>query len=398
VYLFPACSLPRGHRLGRPLPCFATPEMAPKQDSKWPSQPASRAIKPRSRPRPPPDVSSRPRARTITTFHRGAVAARQHAGRSTLSPRSPKKIRLQAAVNDGLPSPPQDGLPPVDGDNEDHHMEDAPATRSISTGGSAAPGLTLPSIDTHSSAKDVKALLYKMVDYFEMWSKEDILEGPPTICEDLKIIVDRLNTLHTMPQSVMSWIGVSAALSVLGDCYKIFTSTWSNATHQALSNRLSLLNTSVAKSLTSVRESVFTSLVTDIQAVSLCPGLSILASAEDDVVSPLLSQARATEALAYCDQLHYDFQKATYQSEKKMLWLLIWQSLKTAFTALRDGVCPFPNEGSVDRSFFARPGVNREFRRLLRSCDAANPRGVEDMVGRYCRYIAQCQANPSDEC
>ncbi|OAL29477.1 hypothetical protein AYO20_09214 [Fonsecaea nubica] len=262
----------------------------------------------------------------------------------------------------------------------------------------AAEVLELPEIDSDSSPEEVENMIAHMIDYFLKWTDETLIEGPSTIFHDIRLIHASLQSVMELPEEVISSSVVHSALKTFRKRHEAFVSIWAQAIHRALVGKLLQIESQLKHHPAAVTESVFTSIVLDIRTASSSYALLVLLESDQDSIPLLLSSGAATELSDRCARLHGVFQNATYNSEQKELWLLIWRDLKTVFTSFDQGAVPTsPTNIERDRIFFELPGVYREFKRLISSPDAANPRSIEDMVGKYCRYIFQCQVDPSNK-
>ncbi|KAH0836198.1 hypothetical protein AYO21_08600 [Fonsecaea monophora] len=262
----------------------------------------------------------------------------------------------------------------------------------------AAEVLELPEIDSDSSPEEVENMMAHMIDYFLQWTDETLIEGPSTIFQDIRLIHASLQSVMELPEEVISSPVVHSVLKTFRKRYETFVSIWAQAIHRALVDKLLQIESQLKHHPAAVTESVFTSILLDVRTASSSYALLVLLESDQDSIPLLLSSGAATELSDRCARLHGVFQNATYNSEQKELWLLIWRGLKTVFTSFDQGAVPTsPTNIERDRIFFELPGVYREFKRLISSPDAANPRSIEDMVGKYCRYIFQCQVDPSNK-
>ncbi|EXJ81294.1 hypothetical protein A1O3_07584 [Capronia epimyces CBS 606.96] len=326
---------------------------------------------------------SRPIARTSTIIYRDGISE-IHTYQTNGASDTTASIRLSAET-------PQDGI-------LERLSHDAPSDVSDQrtlTGPEWI--LNLPPVREHSTPEDACDFLDAVIDYFRQWLSHDRLVGPASFFEDLSVIIDRMENFSCLPLHVRSSNIVSRRLVTCENMYDRFTSVWAKAARRELSNKLSTLNTSVSGSIDLLKESSFTTLLSDIRAISERPAFGPRAESGGNMPA-LLSRDDARDATLLCEELHHRFQNITYTTEPKLLWLLVWKSLKTAYMAYHEkGSRAFPPNSFVDLSFFKDTRVEDRFRRLINTPDAANPRKIEDMVGRYCRYIADCRAKPDNE-
>ncbi|KIW96633.1 uncharacterized protein Z519_02024 [Cladophialophora bantiana CBS 173.52] len=258
--------------------------------------------------------------------------------------------------------------------------------------------LELPEIDVDSSPEEVDNMVQHMIDYLVKWTDVKHVEGSATVFQDIRLINASLQNIMELPEEVISSPTVRAALRTFRKRYETFATIWARAIHRALIGKLSEVESQAKRHPSTFPESRFTSLVSEIRTVSSEYALLVLLDSAHDNIKLLVPPGAAKELLEHCAHLHQVFQNAAYNSEQKELWLLIWRGLKTAFTAFEQGGAPkSPTNVERDRKFFEIPGVYREFERLISSSDAANPRSIEDMVGKYCRYIDECQVDPGNK-
>ncbi|OAP62432.1 hypothetical protein AYL99_04635 [Fonsecaea erecta] len=254
--------------------------------------------------------------------------------------------------------------------------------------------LELPEIDSDSTPEEVENIIAHMIDYLLKWTNGELVEGPATILQDIKVIHDSLQNMLDLPEDVISSSLVHSALRTLRKQYEVFVSSWAQAVHSAFNGKLHRIESQLKRHPAALSEAAFTFLMSDIRnACSNYALPALLDSAQDN--SPLLvSEVAAKRLLNRSVRLHEIFQNATYVSEQQQLWLLIWRALKTVFTAFEQGGAPTsPTNTERDRNFFKLPGIYGELKRLISSPDAVNPRSIEDMVGKYCRYIYKCQVD-----
>ncbi|EXJ61364.1 uncharacterized protein A1O5_11922 [Cladophialophora psammophila CBS 110553] len=258
--------------------------------------------------------------------------------------------------------------------------------------------LELPEIDADTSPEEVENMVQHMIDYLLKWTDVKHVEGSATVFQDIRLIHASLQNIMELPEEVISSPMVRNALRTFRKRYETFVTIWARAIHRALIGKLSQVESQAKRHPTTFPESRFTSLVSEIRTVSSEYALLLLLDSAHDKIKLLVPPVAAKELLDRCAHLHQVFQNAAYNSEQKELWLLIWRALKTAFTAFEQGGAPkSPTNVERDRKFFEIPGVYREFQRLISSPDAANPRSIEDMVGKYCRYIGECQIDPGNK-
>ncbi|EXJ95854.1 hypothetical protein A1O1_00979 [Capronia coronata CBS 617.96] len=330
-----------------------------------------------------PPAVSRPRARTTTAVHRSSVStvrAHQTNGDNNIG----VSIRLTAAS-------PQNAVL----DRLRHDSTSEVSDQRALTGPRWV--LSLPPLGERSTPGEVRHFLDAIADYFGQWSSHDQLVGPASFFGDMNVIIGRMEEFASLPSHIRSYPVVSRALVECEKQYELFASLWARAARRGLCDKLATMNASLSSSLSLVRESDFTALLEDIRVISTPPGFSSRAEAGQNV-AVLLSQDDARDATLLCEALHYRFQNATYKTETKRLWVLVWQGLKTAFLAYQEhGSAALPQNSSVELSFFSDTRVVRRLRLLTQSPDAANPRTIEEMVGHYCRYIADCHAKSDNK-
>lgn len=282
------------------------------------------------------------------------------------------------------------------------HASNAPNARVILLAPAATEILELPETSNDSTPDDVGNMLDHATKYFISWSNDDLMEGPPSLFEDMRCIHSHLEDVLTLPKDVTSSSAARRALKELMIWYQRFVDLWREAVHEALARKFYelqiQLETRLTQRLTTIHEIKFSSFVFDVAAVSKCYRLQELLGSVPDSVPCLVPEDAAQEFLDQIDHLLEAFQVATYSTEQKELWLLIWRSLKTTFTAFESGGAPAsPTYTFRDRMFFDTPTIHRDLKHLLRSHEAANPRAIEDVVGEYCQYIHECQVNPDNK-
>ncbi|OQU99614.1 hypothetical protein CLAIMM_05224 [Cladophialophora immunda] len=314
------------------------------------------------------------------------------------SPTSRGNIRLLAASGTNEPHGELARLRSVIKRLEDGRLNHASINRFIPPERNSLEVLELPEIDGDSSPEEVENMITHMIDYLLKWTDEKLVEGPATVFEDIRLINTCLQNIMDLPEEVISSFVVRSSLKTFRRRYETFVSIWALAIHRALIGKLLRTESQVKENPTALLEPAFTSLVSDIRTASSSYPLLVFLDTAHDSVPVLVSDDAAKDLLDRCARLHEVFQNSTYTSEQKQLWLLIWRGLKTAFAAFEQGGAPTsPTNIERDRKFFALPGVYREFKRLISSPDAANPRSIEDMVGKYCRYIYECQVDPGNK-
>ncbi|KIX93374.1 uncharacterized protein Z520_11017 [Fonsecaea multimorphosa CBS 102226] len=374
--------------------------MAPRvsrSDSRRQSSRAARPSNASSNGRPRLVQSSRrlPRVGTTTQLQGFAPNA---SPRSRQSPTSRGNIHLLAATGNGESHDELERLHSVIKRLEDGRINHASSSRFIPPEHDSAEVLELPEIDSDSSPEEVENMIAHMIDYLLKWTDEKPIEGSATILQDIKLIHASLQSIMEVPRDVISSPMVRSALRTFRKWYETFVSTWTQAVHHALHGGLIRIETQLKQYPAALLESAFTSLVSDIRTASSSYALLVLLDSARDNIPSLVSDGAAIDLLARSARAHEVFQNATYISEERELWLLIWRALKAVFIAFEQGGAPTsPTNIERDREFFQLPGIYREFKRLISSPDAANPRSIEDMVGKYCRYIYKCQIDPGNK-
>ncbi|KAJ9605050.1 hypothetical protein H2200_010440 [Cladophialophora chaetospira] len=275
-------------------------------------------------------------------------------------------------------------------------------TRFIATEWGSTPALQLPEIDHESSPEEVTDLIEQITNYFDFWSQDDPQEGPASLFADMRLINNSLEDVAELPWEVVSSATVSAALRECMGLYESFAESWHKAALEALVIKLDRLRAQVrarmTSRLTTIHEIEFVSFVSDVAAVSPRFLHQEIPGSTEQSIPFLVSEAETQQLLESADKLLFAFQDATYETEAKELWLLIWRSLKVAFAAfIRGGAPTSPTNTLRDRQFFEVPLVRLEMQRLIRSNEASNPRSIEEIVGMYCRYIYQCQIDEENK-
>ncbi|KIW17516.1 hypothetical protein PV08_04710 [Exophiala spinifera] len=335
-------------------------------------------------------VLPRPLGRTVTTLHR-------ESGISIAGPiQGHLRLSTDTHIQPGYAEP-RETLPPENVENtlagraryEPGNQTEHPPTSA----------LWLPDIDVRPSPQDIVGILERINDYFEQWSRNSTVDsrGPANLLEDMTAITDRLQTISALSQENLDTSQVERHLRKLKENYLPFVSLWKSYTQSELVQKLDQLYLCMRRSPTSIQERVFTTLLLGIQSVAAHPALpSFLGSARENM-PPLLDPEFVVSTLRRCAWLQDEFQNLTYKSERRTLWLHIWRCLKKAFVSFDTGdLLHITDRRCLEVEFFEKPGVAREFKRLLRLPDAANPRSIENMVGKYCRFIDRCRADPNE--
>jgi hypothetical protein len=245
-------------------------------------------------------------------------------------------------------------------------------------------------------------MIQQITDYFVFWSKGGFKEGPASLFADMRLINRRLDVALELFGDVTSSHIINKVNTEFRDLYERFVNVWSNAAQEALVNKLDRLQAQlqarITRRPTAIHEIDFTSFVLDVAAVSPSFALQALLGSTYNTVPFLVSEVAAKDLFDRAEALLSAFQDVTYDTEAKELWLLIWRSLKTVFVAFDQGGAPTsPTNTLRDRRFFEIPDVRRELKRLTCTTEAANPRSIEEIVGRYCRYIHNCQVDPENK-
>ncbi len=334
-------------------------------------------------------VLPRPLARTITTLHRGH-------GISIAAPGSPRYVNLSTVPN-----------PQPDHSTSHHTPVQQPESSAVSISRQltrvnlverrSSPALRLPDIGSQCTPEDAEDLLEMMTGYFRRWTETGAVLSLPNFFEDMNTIVDRMQSISNLPNEIVASPSLLRSLHELEKEYTTFAFIWAPCIQSAFAEKLAELQAQIRQSPTSVREPTFTSLISDIQSMLPHPALRpILDLAEEDALV-LLDPDVARDLMTQCEELHDTFQASTYKSERRMLWLLIWKCLKAAFMNYEvGGLTHVTDQRCLEADFFSKPGVSRELRRLIQLPDAANPRTIENIVGKYCRFIDRCRANPHE--
>ncbi|KAL2439008.1 hypothetical protein ABEF95_015436 [Exophiala dermatitidis] len=361
------------------------PRKEPKISKGRPSKVAN-AASPRVAKNHPP-ASSRPRARTTTAVF---------SARTSKAPSyNPNGANTTVAVNPSsivkTDPTPQAARQKAFGGLQHASQASARDERTL-TG--PAFSLSLPPIGEHSTVSEVTDFLRAVADYFK--HLQVVRDGPTSFFQDMNAIIDRMEDFACLPLAIRSSARVSDTLMICLKRYKRVVSLWTRAVHKALSDQMLSLH-ALRSSLPELStESRFTSLLADIRAVSTPPAFGSPATSTDDL-PVIVSPKGAEDVRLVCDQLHHHFQDAIYTTETTLLWLLVWRSLKAAFTAYQNKRFKgLPANSSVEMSFFSNARIERRLRALVQSPDAANPREIEEMVGQYCRFVAECRENPDD--
>ncbi|KAK5330344.1 hypothetical protein LTR93_001933 [Exophiala xenobiotica] len=335
-------------------------------------------------------VLPRPLARTITTLHHGH-------GISIAAPGSPRYVNL-STVSSPQPDYSTSHHTPVQRLESSAVSIARQQTRVAPVERRSSPALGLPNIGSQCTPEDAEDLLETMTEYFRQWTEPGAALGLPDFFEDMSTIADRMQSISSLPNGILASPSVLRSLHELEKEYTTFASIWAPYIQSAFAEKLVELQAQIRQSATSVREGTFTSLISDIQSMLPHPALrSVLDLAEEDA-PVLLDPDVARDLMTRCEELHNAFQNSTYnKSERRMLWLLIWKCLKAAFMNYEvGGLTHLTDQRCLEADFFCKPGVSRELRRLIQLPDAANPRTIENMVGKYCRFIDRCRANPHE--
>ncbi|KIW72378.1 hypothetical protein PV04_00576 [Phialophora macrospora] len=318
--------------------------------------------------------------------------------RSRYSPSSKTKLLLATADELNVP----EELAALRGTIDNRRTNNVSNGRFIPFRRSASPGLKLADIDDATSPEEVEGMIQQITDYFDFWSNGGLEEGPASLFADMRLINRRLDVALELFGGVTSSRILDQTNTEFRDLYERFVNVWSKAAHEALVDKLDRLRAQlqarITRGLTAIHEIEFTSFVLDVAAVSPCSGLQALLGSAYDTVPFLVSEVGAKGLFDCAEALLSAFQDVTYDTEAKELWLLIWRSLKTVFAAFDRGGAPTsPTNTLRDRRFFEIPEVLRELKRLSHTTEAANPRSIEGIVGRYCRYIHKCQVDPGNK-
>ena len=262
--------------------------------------------------------------------------------------------------------------------------------------------LELPEIDEVSLPEEIVKTLEGIADYFALWSKEGLVEGPASLFADMRHIQRCLKQIFKLGYDVFASAAITATIKELTAHYESFVETWSETVQQTLLSRLARLKVQLRARVnhrpTTIHESEIDLFASDILAVSPDSTMHILLTSTYDNVSFLVSKYTAMEFLESTDQLLYAYQAATYVTEQKELWLLIWRSLKTAFLAFQRGGAPSsPTNTLRDRQFFEVPIINEQMQRLVRVPESCQSAIIEEMVGMYCLYIHECSIDPGNK-
>ncbi|KAI1622278.1 hypothetical protein EDD37DRAFT_610705 [Exophiala viscosa] len=356
--------------------------MSPKRDMKIPIRRRSKAsgrVLPRSVTK---GISlSRPLARTVTTLQHKHIASIA----SIATPPSPRYLRLLAQSN----------KPQQNATNDRAHHRTIPNSeqRIIPAEHGSISDLHLPFLGESSTLEEVKEVHEMIVGYCERWSDHTIFRAPASFFDDMKMISEALQ-VTSLPVEVLAQPDVRQSCNKVRESYAKFVTVWSQATQAALSRKLSELQPHLTRRPAGIQESAFTSFIADVQAVLPCPLLMTGRVSGIEEIPVLLSADNARNLILQCEEVHGQFQDETYLSEMQSLWLLIWRSLKSAFMISEEGRSKeLDNSGSIELNFFTRAGVTPELRRLVQLPDATNPRSIEDMVSRYCRFIEKCRTD-----
>ncbi|KAL2438960.1 hypothetical protein ABEF95_015156 [Exophiala dermatitidis] len=334
-----------------------------------------------------PPASSRPRARTTTAVFRSrtskAASCNPNGASTTLTVNPSSIVKTDPA--------PQAARQSAFGGLQHASQASARDERTL-TG--PAFGLSLPPIGEHSTVSEVTHFLSAVANYFK--HLQVVRDGPISFFQDMNAIIDRMEDFACLPLAIRSSARVSDMLMVCLKRYKRVVSLWTGAAHKALSDEMLSLH-ALRSSLPGLStESRFTSLLADIRAVSTPPAFGSSAASTDG--PPVIVSPRGAEDVRLvCDQLHHHFQDAIYTTETTLLWLLVWRSLKAAFMVYQNKRFKgLPANSTVEMSFFSNTRTERRLRALVQSPDAANPREIEEMVGQYCRFVAECRENHDD--
>ncbi len=316
--------------------------------------------------------------------------------RRRLSPTSKGKTLL-AAVNDlDLP----EELTALQNTINDRHLDDTSDARFIPVVWATMPSLRLPKLDYDSTVEEITDFVQQIMGYYDFWSRDDTREGPATFFADLKVISHGWDDALRLPAHVIASPLVSAALRECRESKRSFVDIWRKAVLEAVASRLDQLRAQVHAQVnggpTTIHEAEFSAFVWEI--LNPASGHEALWGPDKTPITPYLSEAATVKLVDCVDKLLFAFQDATYQDEAKELWLLIWRSLRTAFTAFTRGGAPTsPTDTLRDRRFFGTRITSRDFEHLMHGSEAIYPRKIEDIVGRYCQYISHCQIDQDNK-
>ncbi|KIV78023.1 hypothetical protein PV11_09788 [Exophiala sideris] len=323
----------------------------------------------------------RPLARTVTTLHHKHIA-------SIATPASPRYLRLSGLTNE----PQHDAI-----SERDHHRSTQNShQRAIPTDRRSSSELQLLLLGKNSTPEEVKRVHETIAEYCERWSGRDNFQAPASFFDDMRMINEALQGT-SLPAAILAQPDVRDSCNRVRESYAKFVTLWSQATQSALWMKLSELQGQIRRRPDDLQESAFTSFLAEVQAISRCPPFLSGHVTGIEEIPVLLPTNNARDLIFQCEEVHGQFQDLTYHSEMRSLWLLIWRSLKSAFMVSEMGrMKELDDSGSIELIFFARPGVTPELRRLIQLPDAANPRSIEDIVGRYCRFIEKCRTGTAD--
>ena len=260
--------------------------------------------------------------------------------------------------------------------------------------------LELPVISDDSLPEDIADMIISISDFFGNWATHGPAEGPPSFFADMRLVNRRLEDIIELHgYLIFDYPVVDLALHQLARSYQDFVTTWGDAVLIALIMNLAQLKVQLRARLdhrlTTIHEIEFYLFASDVMAVSTPQMVRVLLERQ---MLCLVPKDVAVALLDSSERSLYSFQSGTYDTELKELWLLIWRTLKTAFAAFEQGGAPTsPSNTLRDRNFFENPVIHEEMMRLSRTHEASQPRSVEDIVGRYCQYIYQCQIDPKNK-